>query len=130
MSDIEKCIPVLTTEGATFFYAQWYTNSTHLCTCYQKWCHKLCKIDYEDKPFKFSWLAQQSSGLRVELDVLKAELERLRCLEETLQTRVVGKDKKIANLEDKVVDLKESRQRRSEIVSRRGHCIAARCKPV
>ena len=55
--------------------------------------------------------------LRVELDVVKAEVERLRCSEETLQTRVAGKDKKIAHLEDKVVDLKESRQRRSEIVS-------------
>ena len=55
--------------------------------------------------------------LRVELDIVKQELERLRCSEDTLLTRVAGKDKKIAHLEDKIVDLKENRQRKSEIVS-------------
>ena len=55
--------------------------------------------------------------LKVELDVLKEELERLRCSEDTLQTRVAGKDKRIAHLEEKVSELKEGRAKRSDAVS-------------
>ena len=53
----------------------------------------------------------------MELDILKEELERLRCSEETMQTRVAGKDKRIAHLEEKLSELKESKQRRAEAVS-------------
>ena len=56
--------------------------------------------------------------LKVELDVLKEELERLRCSEDTMQTRVAGKDKRIAHLEEKISELKESKQKRAEAVSR------------
>lgn len=55
--------------------------------------------------------------LKVELDIMKEELERLRCSEDTLQTRVAGKDKKIAHLEEKIIDLKESKQKRADAVS-------------
>ena len=53
----------------------------------------------------------------MELDILKEELERLRCSEDTLQTRVSGKDKRIAHLEDKIIELKESRLKRADAVS-------------
>lgn len=48
---------------------------------------------------------------------MKEELERLRCSEDTMQTRVAGKDKRIAHLEEKISELKESKQKRVEAVS-------------
>ena len=55
--------------------------------------------------------------LKVEIDALKEELDRLRSLEETLLSRVAGKDKKITHLEEKIGDLKEVRTKRADVVS-------------
>ena len=62
---------------------------------------------------------EQEQRTRAELESLRAELGKLTSSEETLQSKLATRERKIGQLEDRLADAVESKSRRSEQV--RGH---------
>ncbi len=54
------------------------------------------------------------------MDELRAGLSRLGSAEESLQSKLSGRDRKVAHLEDRLAELQESRSKRMDVV---GHVI-------
>lgn len=59
---------------------------------------------------------EQEQKTRAELDSLRAELGKLTSSEETLQSKLATRERKIGHLEDRLADALESKSRRSEQV--------------
>ena len=61
--------------------------------------------------------AEQEVELQTETERLKSEVARLGVVEETLQSKLSWRDRKISHLEDKMADMQEARVRRLDAVS-------------
>lgn len=73
--------------------------------------------DVEDLKEQLQKGAQQEAELQAETERLKSEVARLEVVEETLQSKLIGRDRKISHLEDKMADMQEARVRRLDAVS-------------